>query len=54
MHKMMKPQVELEKSHIPSLIRNYEELALLITNFEASYTQFFRSLYVVVRKYGTP
>lgn len=54
LQKMMKPQVALDKACIQSLIQNYEELSPLITNVEASYACLFRSLDVVVRKYGAP
>jgi len=53
LHKMMKLEVDLEKSCILSLIQNYEEIMPLITNVEAPYARLYRSLYVVVRKYGT-
>jgi len=36
------------------MIQNYKELPPLISNVEASYTWLFRSLDIVVRKYGTP
>ena len=53
LHKMMKPQLELDKAHIRSLIPKYEELPLLITIVESSYARLFRSFDVMVRKYGT-
>lgn len=53
LHKMMKPQVELEKPCIQSLIWNYEELLPLVTSVEASYAWLYMSLDVMVRNYGT-
>lgn len=52
LHKIMKPQVELEKEHIWCQIYNYEEIPPPITSIEASYTWLYKSLDVVMRKYG--
>lgn len=54
LHKMMNLKVELDKACIRSQIQNYEELSPLITSIEALYAQLYKSLDVVVRKYGTP
>lgn len=54
LHKIMKPQIDLDRESFSSIIQNYEELPPLIPNVEALYTQLFRSLDVVARNYDNP
>ena len=37
LHNIMKPQAELDKAEILMLVRDYEQLPLLITSIEASF-----------------